>query len=192
MNKLSNEKRNRLILVILVTVVVLGGLWFGLINWQEQYLRQLAVKKDAAQAKLDREELRIKNGDRLEADVVEATKRLAELEEDMASGDPLSWFVGKMQVFKQLYKVEIPQISAPGETKEFMAKFPYKQASFAVGGTAYFHDLGKFIADFENHFPYFRVVNLDLTPVTGGMEGEKEKLAFHLEIVTLVRPGSAL
>jgi len=191
MNKLSNDKRNRLILVILVTVVVLGGLWFGLISWQDQILRDLAVKKDAARAQLDKEDLRIKNGDRLEADVVEATKKLAELEEEMASGDPLSWFLGKMQVFKLPYKVEIPQISAPGETKEFMAKFPYKQAVFAVGGTAYFHDLGKFIADFENHFPYFRVVNLDLTPATGGVESEREKLAFHFEIVTLVRPNSA-
>src|SRR6267142_7142892 len=127
MNKLSNDKRNRLILVILVTVVVLGGLWFGLISWQDQILRDLAVKKDAARAQLDKEDLRIKNGDRLEADVVEATKKLAELEEEMASGDPLSWFLGKMQVFKLPYKVQIPQISAPGETKEFMAKFPYKQ-----------------------------------------------------------------
>src|SRR5438445_6565511 len=126
MNKLSKEKQTRLILVILVTVAVLSGLWFGLINFQDKSLRDLAVKKDAARAKLDKEELRIKNADRLEAEVIEATKKLAELEEDMAPGAPVSWLVGKIQVFKLPYKgVDIPQISAPGEQKEFLAKFPY-------------------------------------------------------------------
>jgi Tfp pilus assembly protein PilO len=190
MNNLPKEKRNLLILVILITLTVLGGLYFGLINWQQQYLRDLATKKDRAQAKLDREELRIKNADRLEAEVVEATKKIAELEEDMAPGDPLSWFHNKMRVFQAPYKVEIPQVSAPGETKDFMAKFPYRQAVFAVGGTAHFHDLGKFIADLENHFPYFRIMNLDLMPATGGTE--PEKLAFHFEIVTLLKPNSSL
>src|SRR2546426_1753924 len=154
MNKLSKEKQTRLILVVLVTLAVLSGLWLGLINFQQKYLRDLAVKKDAARATLDKQELRIRNADRLEAEVIEATKKIAELEEDMAPGDPVSWLFGKIQVFKLPYKgVEIPQISAPGETKDFLGKFPYKQAAFSVGGTAYFHDLGKFIADFENHFP---------------------------------------
>src|SRR5260221_4236873 len=116
MNKLSKEKRNRLILVVLITLAVLSGLWFGLINLQDNYLRELAVKKDAARATLDKQELRIKNADRLEADVVEATKKLAELEEDMAPGDPLSWLVDKIRVFKLPYKgVEIPQVTAPVE-----------------------------------------------------------------------------
>src|SRR5258707_7193995 len=191
MKKLSKEKRKQLILVVLITLAVLSGLWFGLINLQQNYLRVLAVKKDTARANLDKQELRIKNADRLEAEVIEATKKIAELEEDMAPGDPLSWLVGKIQVFKLPYKgVEIPQISAPGDTKEFLGKFPYKQAAFSVGGTAYFHDLGKFIADFENHFPYFRVVNLDLTPATGAAESDKEKLSFNFQIVTLVKPSA--
>ncbi len=188
MKKLSKEKRKQLILVVLITLAVLSGLWFGLINLQQNYLRVLAVKKDAARATLDKEELRIKNADRFEAEVSQASKKLAELEEDMAPGDPLSWLVGKIQVFKLPYKgVEIPQISAPGETKEFLGKFPYKQAAFSVGGTAYFCDLGRFISDFENHFPYFRIVNLDLTPAAGAGE---EKLNFNFQIVTLVKPSA--
>ena len=191
MNKLSKEKQTRLILVVLVTLAVLSGLWLGLINFQQKYLRDLAVKKDAARATLDKQELRIRNADLLEAEVIEATKKIAELEEDMAPGDPVSWLFGKIQVFKLPYKgVEIPQISAPGETKDFLGKFPYKQAAFSVGGTAYFHDLGKFIADFENHFPYFRIVNLDLTPAPGAAESDKEKLTFNFQIVTLVKPSA--
>ena len=190
MNKLSKEKRNRLILVVLVTIVVLCGLWFGLVNIQQQNLDKLARDKTGAQTKLATREQAVKNADRLQTEVAETSKKLAELEEDMAPGDPLSWLVGKIQVFKLPYKVEIPQISSPGETREFLAKFPYKQATFAVGGTAYFHDLGKFIADFENHFPYFRIVNLDLAPTTGAVENEREKLTFNFQIVTLVKPGA--
>ena len=40
----------------------------------------------------------------------------------------------------------------------------YQQASVNVSGTAYYDDLGKFLADFENHFPYMRVQNLNLEP----------------------------
>ena len=64
--------------------------------------------------------------------------------------------------------------------------FPYKQASVQVQGSAYYYDLGKFLADFENHFPYMRLQNLVLEPGGGGED--REKLSFHMDIITLVKP----
>src|SRR5205809_61414 len=67
-----------------------------------------------------------------------------------------------------------------------------KQASYGIGGTAYFHDLGKFVADFENQYPYFRLVNLDIFPEVGSGSSDKEpreRLAFKMDIITLIRPG---
>jgi hypothetical protein len=69
--------------------------------------------------------------------------------------------------------------------------FPYKQANLTIAGTALFHDLGKFICDFENQFPYFRVLNLSIEPVSSLMGSDKEKLSFRLEVAALVKPGTS-
>jgi hypothetical protein len=74
-----------------------------------------------------------------------------------------------------------------------LPRFPYKAALFNVRGTAYFHDLGKFLADFENSFPYIRVQNLELEPAASSSAtstGDAEKLAFRMEIVTLINPNA--
>ena len=194
MRHLPKEKRNRLILVIVITVMVLAGLWFGLIGYQQKHLQQLAERRTAIQGKLDKVQQVVKNADFVEAETAIATKRLAELEEDMVTGDPYAWMYSKMKDFKAPYKVDMPQLVL-SEIKEvsLLPKFPYKQARFTVGGTAFYHDLGKFIADFENRFPLCRILNLDLLPAPlqadTDKEKDKEKLTFKMEIIPLVKPG---
>ena len=191
MKQLSKEKRNRLIMVIAVTVIVLAGLWFGLISYQQGRLAELAERKSAIQAKLDKVQYAVKNAELVEAEVAIATKKLAALEDDMVYGDPYAWMYSKLKQFKAAYKVEIPTLNPP-EIKDvnLLPKFPYKQAAFVIGGTAYFHDLGKFLADFENHFPLFRVVNPDLSPAPIQVETDKEKLTFKMDVITLVKPNT--
>jgi hypothetical protein len=108
----------------------------------------------------------------------------------MASGDLFSWVVNKqLRPFIAPYKVEIPQFSQlEQKDMNLLPKFPYKQASLRVGGKARFHDFGKFLADFENAFPYFRVLNLEMEPTPLG--DEKEKLTFSMDIIVLVKPGA--
>ena len=67
--------------------------------------------------------------------------------------------------------------------------FRFKQVRFTVTGTAYYHDLGRFIADFENAFPHIRVVNLQLQPAD--VTGSDEKLSFRMDILALVQPTSS-
>jgi len=58
-------------------------------------------------------------------------------------------------------------------------------------GTAYYHDFGRFVADFENAFPYMRIQNIELDPASASAaspQQEPEKLSFRLEIVALVNP----
>jgi hypothetical protein len=190
MKKLSTEKRNRLIMVIATTVATLAALWFGLISWQEKHLTELGDRKSDIQTRLDKIQQVVKNADLVDAELAESTKTLANLEENMTSGEPYIWMHNKMKAFKTAYKVEIPQITGP-EIKEVnvLAKFPYKQASFVVGGTAFYHDLGKFLADFENQFPLFRVVNLDVQQAPLQADMDKEKLSFKMDVLTLVKPG---
>ena len=193
MNKLPKEKRNQLILVVLIIGAGIAGIWYGLINFQQQYLRDLADQKNAAQDKLRKVELAIKNADQTEADLATAGKKLADLEEDMGTGDLFSWIVNKqLRPFLAPYKVEIPQFSQL-EVKEMnlLPKFPYKQATIRVGGKARFHDFGKFLADFENNYPHFRVLNLEMEPASMASEADREKLSFSMDIIALVKPGAS-
>jgi membrane protein YdbS with pleckstrin-like domain len=105
--------------------------------------------------------------------------------------------------------VDIPQFSREVAVEPgILPRFPYKAVLFNVRGTAYYHDLGKFLADFENTYPYMRVQNVELDPVaasagsaatsvSGGAttaanngSDSNEKLNFKMEIVALVNPNS--
>ncbi len=190
MKNLSKEKRNQLLLVVLLTLATLAGLWFGLINFQKQALQSIAERKETADRELKRRKQAIENADRIEAELAESGKTLAKLEEGMASGDLYFWAINTIRQFKLAHKVEIPQYSQIDGPREMslLPKFPYKQATLSIGGTAYFHDFGRFVADFENQFPYIRILNLTLEPLASMVNADKERLSFKMDVVALVKP----
>jgi Tfp pilus assembly protein PilO len=202
MKHLPKEKRDRLILVAVGTLAVIVGLYWGVVRTQRQLLVALADKHTE-------EEIRVGNAQRLASSTAElqanlevVKEKLKVIESTMPSGDMYSWIILTINSFKENggYKVEIPQFSreVAGEVG-MLAKFPYRAAIFHVRGTAFFHDFGRFISDFENTFPYMRIQNIDLEPAGGSSatrEGaspsadDAEKLAFKFEIVTLVNPNA--
>jgi hypothetical protein len=128
----------------------------------------------------------------VESTLSEAATNLSAIEATMPAGDLYSWMVSTLRQFNAPgYHVDLPQIGVPtvGEVRMF-ADFPYHQATVSVGGTAYYYEFGKFLADFENRFPYMRVQNLNLEPAAGANPDEREKLAFRMEIVALVKTNS--
>jgi len=194
MNKLSKQKRDQLILVILVTGLGISGIWFGLISFQNSHLQDLSDRTAAVRHNLDKIDQAVKHAEQVETDLAAAGKTLLELEEDMAAaGDLSGWMVTTIRKFKLPYKVEIPQYSSaePTDRLNFLPRFPYKLATLRIGGTAYFHDFGKFLADFENTFPQFRVLNLELEPApSSSTTTEKERLSFQMDIVALIKPNT--
>ena len=188
MKRLSREKRNQLITVILVTLAILALIGFGLIRPQYDSLSKIAKARKGADTKFQSIKHAITNSEAIANEWNETTYTLAHAEEDMASGDLYSWTYDTIRHFKQSYKVEIPEVGHPtiGES-DLLPSFPYKQIQFAINGTVYYHDLGKFIADFENSFPHSRMVHLVVEPAAG-MDSNSEKLSFKMEIITLVKP----
>jgi Tfp pilus assembly protein PilO len=189
MNSASKEKRNQLILVGLLTAGVLAGIWFGVIRSQQQRLVGLAQSKITAQNKLDQVRQAIDSADLIESHLAEANQRLSKIETTMASGDLYAWTINTLRQFKLGYKVEIPQFSQIDGPKQMnmLAGCPYKQANMTISGNAYYTDFGKFVADFENQFPYMRVINLSLEPLPSAANSDRERLAFRMEIATLVK-----
>jgi hypothetical protein len=193
MNKLSKEKRNQLILVLMATGGVVCGLWLGLISSQQQSLGALADSKVAAQQKLKQVKQTIENAEGIETQLDETGKRLSKIESGMASGDLYSWAINMIRQFKLPYRVDIPQFSQIDGPKDvsMLPAFPYKQVNMTISGTALFQDFGRFVTDFENQFPYVRVLNLTLEPAPGTTPGDREKLSFKLEVAALVKPANS-
>jgi len=188
-SKMPKDKRNQLILVVIVTLGTLGVLGFGLIKYQYENLRRLATRKATAETKLAQMEDAVKNTVRIQSDLAEAKQNLSQMESDIGpAGDLYSWLISTIRSFKVPYKVEIPQYSQIGQTTDttMLPGFPYKQASMTIAGKAHYHDLGRFLADFENKFSHIRIQNLALD--VDGNPQEVEMLAFRMDIVTLVKP----
>ena len=193
MKKLSKEKSQQLILVVLVTLMAVFGLSYLLIKPQYEKWQNLKLQKDAALAKLQQVKFTIENADQIESQLCEAKKRLDKIEDTMASGDLYSWAINSIRQFKLGYKIDVPQFSQIDGPKEMpmLAHFPYKQASLTIGGSGQFHDLGRFLSDFENQYPYMRILNLSLEPTSSLTSSDRERLAFKLEIAALVKPGAS-
>ncbi len=191
--KLPKEKRNALVLVVVITVAALNGLGFGLIKYQFGKLSGLRSQRASSDQRLQQMRDAVKNSDRLEADLADLRKSLEALEDDMASGDLNAWVINTLRTFKAGYKVEMPQFSPIGPVTDMplIPNFPYKQATITVAGSAHFHDFGKFLADFENLHPHIRVLNLTLDGSPNAASEEQEKLNFKMEISTLVKPNAS-
>jgi hypothetical protein len=194
MKQLPKEKRDMLLLAILLVAGIVAALGFGLIRPQFRRLTSLAAAHKAAEAKLVEMKDAAKHAGEVEAEAAAAEQMLAEAEKGIASGDVYDWVINTVRDFKAKggYQVDILQfspISAQG-TVNLLPGVPYKQATLSVVGSAHFHDFGRFIADFENAFPNMRVINLGLEPSAAGV-GLTEKLSFRMDLVTLVKSSAS-
>ncbi len=188
MNKLPKAKRDHLILVGMGTLFLLILIVYGLIRPQYAAVAGINSKISAARGHLQSMEDTIKKADAASSQLQDLTYTLTQAESDMASGDPAQWIYNTVRNFKESYKVDISVNSqlSMGEV-DLLPHFPYKQLKVTVGGTAYYHDLGKFIANFENAFPHARITGLNIEP--GNSTGDNsEKLAFRMDIIALANP----
>ena len=190
MKRLPPAKRNQLIGVILGTGVLICAVYFFLIQPQNDKNQRLGKEIVKTGDQLQEIKNTIKQKEATAAALADLTQQLNRAEEDVAAGDLYQWSYDTIRRYKANYHVDIP---APGQPQQgdcdLFANYPYKQIHFSLTGVAYYHDLGKFIADFENKFPHCRVVNLSADPVAGGAAGG-ERLNFRLDIVALVKPNS--
>ncbi len=188
-SKLPKEKRNHLVLVALAALIAVLGLYFGLIQAQNESLDRLAQKKLEVQATQHRVLDAVRRASEIDAELASARKALSDAEADVASGDLYSWVINTLRQFKSNYKVNIPQFSPISGTSEvsLLSNCPYKQATVSLSGTAHFHDLGRFVADLENQFPHMRVLNLSLELNQSPAADDQETVSFKLDIATLVK-----
>ncbi|MGV3774114.1 MAG: hypothetical protein ACO1QB_14530 [Verrucomicrobiales bacterium] len=201
MNKLSKEKRDKLILTIIGILGVIGLLYtFVLSNQQDNldtYLRRTESLKD----KYYKNKKLADRGPRILEELTE-TKTLLDAQEAtmVPQGNYYIWFFKLVDEFRRkqglgaqfIADMTQPEFSEVG----LLPRFPYKAAIFGVRLSGHFHEIGKFIADFENAYPHMRIQNVRIQPeVSFRQTGQfstssaPQKLNVELKIVTLIRPG---
>ncbi|MBI3882276.1 MAG: hypothetical protein HY301_19740 [Verrucomicrobia bacterium] len=198
MKRLPKEKRDRIILVAGVTVVALAAIGYCVIKPQEEALKARREKIEAVEGELTTAGRLASQADKIQKDLEDATFRITQIEDTMASGDMYSWIIKTMSRVQERHNVQIPNFVPPavGEVSAF-GKFPYQAATFSIRGTAHFHEVGKFIADLENTFPCARITGLELDALNSGIgsadsSGKSEKVTFKFEFVTLIKPNNSL
>ena len=188
MPSLTKTQRDRIIMIAVGTVIVIVAMWMLLVQSLNRTLVERQKKITVAQEKLDHATSLIRRSGQIQEELDQKLDKLREIEASMASGDLYSWVILTLNKFKAPYRVSIPsyspaQVGAVG----ILPDFPYSAATFSISGTALYHDFGRFVADFENSYPYMQVQNLELRPTTGSGSDEPEKLEFRMEIVALVK-----
>ena len=199
MARLSKEKRNRLVLVIILTIAIGVGLWYGVITTRQERLEETKSGIRAAIDKLEKAKAMVQQAGKADAQLASAMSNLKVVEDSMASGvDHYTWAILLLEKARAHHEVKIIEVTRPVKADVgLLAQFPYQATVFIVRGAGHYHDFGKFLADFENSFPYFRVQNLSLTPGSDSVVGTDapsavtgvENLAFRMEIVALIKPG---
>ena len=212
MNKLSKDKRDKLILVCIAAVAVAGVLYTFVLGSQKDKLGAIQSQITGAQSKLAKAEAALKSADVIEARLAENKKLIDVKQEKMApQGQYYYWFLKLVDQFRKDEKLDsgfIVDITMPEFVDAGMLpKFPYKAAVFGLRVNGQFHDVGRFIANLENAFPYFRVQNIQLSPapktantpvpvaigsLTTPLEPPQPetKLIAELKVVTLIKPGN--
>jgi Tfp pilus assembly protein PilO len=139
MKSLPKEKRERLILIGVLTLVVVVGIYFLMIKVQRGTLRDNAKKMGDLQQKIADAQERSKKADRFAADLAEAQKRLADLEQGMLpEGNEYIPMFNTLREAVKTSKVEFSDLNEP-DTKTpllLLPGFPYKCATF--GNTTFF------------------------------------------------------
>lgn len=189
MIKISKIKKQQIALVFIGACIVIAGIWTLVINTRYERLAQVKKKTVDMKDKVEKAESLLKKSGEVEATLEAESKTLETIENGMASGDIYLWLINTINRFNVMRKITVADF--PRETLGevgILPKFPYKAAIFPIKGTGHYHDVGKFLADFENSFPYVRIQNLELTPLGGTSANEAEKLNFKFEIVALVKP----
>jgi len=193
MKRLPKEKQRQLVLVALGTFLVLAGVWFGLVRPQQAALEQVGRQIDDLRHQIADARKVLNRAPAIQEALDQAAAELDRCEQQMAAGDYYAHLINEIRQFRSQYPVEIPQfstINGPGPV-DLLPGFPYRQVSMTIAGTAHYHDLGRFLADFENRYPYWQFRNLEIEPApASGTDGANEQLAFRVTVVALVRSGS--
>ena len=198
--KFTKEKRDRLILVGIITVALAAAVWQLVIQTSRTKLGQTQAAGAKAREKYEQAEAFLKQAPVLGERAEQLSREIVRIEEVMANPmDPFSWSLQLIEKAREKHAVSIVEVSPPKQPGpvQLIPDFPYQSVSFTVRGIAYYQDLGKFLADFENEHPYCVTRNLQITAgrqtegdasLAASGVSRTDRVVFRMDVVALLKP----
>lgn len=204
MNKMSKEKRDKLLLVIIAAAGIVSVLYFLVISDQKDELASLALRIDAIRAKRDSSENTVKREKAYRENLEAQREILTKKQEDMpASGGDPRWFHRIIETERVKYNLDVGDIRLPEPTDPgVLPKFPFNAISFHLSLIGSYTDFGAFLAEFENRYPYMRVQLVNIVPemraastallapgetAPVSVDAEPSKLRFTFKVISLIK-----
>ena len=210
MSSLSKEKRNQILLILGGTLGIFLLVYYFIIGSQSEKLMKLQGDILISRNEVYTAESRIRLARRMSPELTTLSNEVVVAEARMMPVEQLKgnkWLYDKLMKFKKdKYDVELINISnqpLTGDLFLLLPNFSYSAAAYNVEMRAFFHEFGRFLADFENSFPFMRIDNLTLWPVAtpSGATGptsdapegfaesdDLEQLGISLRVVVLYKP----
>lgn len=193
MTKLSRVQKERLVFIIMMTLLLSVILWQMVISsWKEVLNLRSGLLRDWQQAQRDGKS-QTEVLARLNRDLEATMDRIRKEETTIATGDPYRWLMKTLPNFYEADPVDLLNYEPPQTSDwQIYPKVPYRAVTFTVSGNAYYQDLGRLLVALENTHPYIRIKRLDLEPRHSAEPGdnEDEKLTFRLEFVSMLKTNS--
>jgi hypothetical protein len=190
MIKLTKPQKDQLIGIAVGTVVLVGALYYLGVTDRQDALSNTEKNTAKMMDTLKMAEGKIRQGEEIAEKLATRTQLLDKRESTLVPDrDSYAWILSTLNDFIRPRKgVNVISVNPPevGESG-ILAGFPYKWATFHLVFSGYYHDMGVFIADLENNFPYFRVQNLAVSANTT-VGTEAEKLTVSFDLVAPVKP----
>lgn len=189
MNKITKTQRDQLIGVVVGAIALMAALWYFVVLAQQRQLAAIQTNANKMNDTLRHADVMVRGGLLIGQELTNHLETLQKREADLAPAhDPYSWMISKVNQFLIPHKgVNLKSISSAEITdKGLLPHFPYEWATFHIKGVGYYREFGKFIADFENTFPYYRIQNIDIS--AAGVGEDEEKLSYSFDIVTPLVP----
>jgi hypothetical protein len=189
-NKLSKTQRDQLLGIVIGTVGLMAALWYLGVNAKQEQLSKTERKTAEMRDTLKKADDKIRRAQEV-ADQLQAHQAVLDRREAMLAPDrdAYAWIINTINPFILPRKgVNISHYSQPEVSETgIIPGFPYKWATFHLEGTGFYYEFGRFFADLENDFPFYRVQNLAIS-VNAGAGTDTDRLNFTFDLVVPVKP----
>jgi hypothetical protein len=203
MNKMSKDKRDKLLLICLGAIGVCALLYFMVITDDKDAITELEQKMVAIRTKKASNESLIKRQGEKEQALELARTNLAQKQIDMfRPGEKDHVRFMQMIIYgmtNQNLNLSIVDIKPPDPLSDpgILPQFPFHAERIHVGMEGPYVDFGRFLATFENQRPYMRIQNLGIQEEVRNVPGaraaggdmpsvDEDKLRFDFDLIVMV------
>ncbi len=176
MNRWTPEKRRQLGLLVFGTLVAVAFLYLTVVSYLQSALKDARMRLEVARRNLELTETGLRVADRTVHEIERDRRRLQAFEETMAKGDQYLWVINsslELLARHDLHNVSYEQPQPA--TMQVPPAVPYGASDFYINGWASYPNLGGFLMDLENQYPFARVNTLSIQASAPGLASVNER-----------------